>query len=79
MLHLQNYGTLKDTQGALRHASITTTGNVYAGARGERDAGGQLSRHSCTGWLDARVQGLGLRDRNIRKRARGSAWSGTIR
>jgi hypothetical protein len=27
--HLQGHGTLKDTQGALRHASITTTGNVY--------------------------------------------------
>jgi integrase len=25
----QNHGTLKDAQGALRHASITTTGNVY--------------------------------------------------
>ena len=24
---MQNHGTLKDTQGALRHASITTTGN----------------------------------------------------
>jgi len=27
--HLSGHGTLKDTQGALRHASITTTGNVY--------------------------------------------------
>jgi integrase len=27
--HLSAHGTLKDTQGALRHASITTTGNVY--------------------------------------------------
>jgi hypothetical protein len=27
--NLQGHGTLKDTQGALRHASITTTGNVY--------------------------------------------------
>jgi hypothetical protein len=26
--HMQDHGTLKDTQGALRHASITTTGNV---------------------------------------------------
>ena len=26
---LQHHGTLKDAQGALRHASITTTGNVY--------------------------------------------------
>lgn len=26
---MQHHGTLKDTQGALRHASITTTGNVY--------------------------------------------------
>jgi integrase len=26
---LQNHGTLKDVQDALRHASITTTGNVY--------------------------------------------------
>jgi integrase len=27
--HLSSHGTLKDAQGALRHASITTTGNVY--------------------------------------------------
>jgi hypothetical protein len=26
---MQHHGTLKDTQGALRHASISTTGNVY--------------------------------------------------
>jgi integrase len=26
---LQHHGTLKDAQGALRHASIATTGNVY--------------------------------------------------
>ena len=26
---MQHHGTLKDTQGALRHASINTTGNVY--------------------------------------------------
>jgi integrase len=30
---LQNHGTLKDAQGALRHASISTTGNVYIHAR----------------------------------------------
>ena len=27
--HLSRHGPLKDTQGALRHASITTTGNAY--------------------------------------------------
>ena len=27
--HLQRHGTLKDAQGALRHASIQTTGDVY--------------------------------------------------
>ncbi len=27
--HLQHHGTLKDAQGALRHASIKTTGDVY--------------------------------------------------
>jgi integrase len=27
--HLQHHGTLKDAQGALRHASIQTTGDVY--------------------------------------------------
>jgi integrase len=26
---LQKHGTLKDVQGALRHASIQTTGDVY--------------------------------------------------
>ncbi len=45
--HLSVHGTLKDTQGALRHASITTTGNVVgAGRRRERDAGGQLARNN---------------------------------
>jgi hypothetical protein len=27
--HLSSHATLKDTQGELRHVSITTTGNVY--------------------------------------------------
>jgi integrase len=27
--HLSSHGTLKDTQDALRHASVTATGNVY--------------------------------------------------
>ena len=27
--NLQHHGTLKDAQGALRHASIKTTGDVY--------------------------------------------------
>ncbi len=33
---LQKHGTLKDAQGALRHASITTTGNVYVQVIDER-------------------------------------------
>ena len=42
--HLSGHGTLKDTQGALRHASITTTGNVYVQIVEESDASGELSR-----------------------------------
>lgn len=55
---MQQHGTLKDTQGMLRHASIKTTGDVYvqtieqrprrcelahlSGARRLEDAGGKF-------------------------------------
>jgi integrase len=65
--HLQNHGTLKDTQGALRHASITTTGNVYVQVV-EESVMRAVNSHATSvldGWTPA-VEGLGLRGRNIR-------------
>jgi integrase len=65
--HLQDHGTLKDTQGALRHASITTTGNVYVQVV-EESVMRAVNSHA-TAVLDGRtpaVEGLGLQGRNIR-------------
>ena len=42
---------------------------VRAGGRGKCDAGGQLSRHGCTGWMGASGGGLGLKGRNVKNRA----------
>ena len=41
---MQHHGTLKDTQGALRHASIKTTGDVYVQVRDESVARAVSSR-----------------------------------
>ena len=64
---MQNHGTLKDTQGALRHASITTTGNVYVQALDANVARAVNSRATAVldGWSPA--ENLGLKGRNIRK------------
>jgi hypothetical protein len=65
--HLQDHGTLKDTQGALRHASITTTGNVYVQVV-EESVMRAVNSHATAvldGWIPA-VEGLGLKGRNIR-------------
>jgi hypothetical protein len=65
--HLQEHGTLKDTQGALRHASITTTGNVYVQVV-EESVMRAVNSHATAvldGWTPA-VEGFGLKGRNIR-------------
>ena len=64
---MQNHGTLKDTQGALRHASITTTGNVYVQTLDANVARAVNSRATAVleGWSPA--EKLRLKGRNIRK------------
>ena len=59
--------TLKDTQSALRHASITTTGNVYVQTLDANVARAVNSRATAAldGWSPA--EKLGLKGRNIRK------------
>ena len=55
---LQNHGTLKDAQGALRHASITTTGNVYVQPIDENVFRAVNSRANAVveGWIPALEQ-----------------------
>ena len=64
---MQHHGTLKDTQGALRHASITTTGDVYVQTVDESVARAVGSRTAALldGWT-APVERLGLKGRNLR-------------
>jgi integrase len=65
--HLQDHGTLKDTQGALRHASITTTGNVYVQVV-EESVMLAVNSHATAvldGWTPP-VEGFGLKGGNIR-------------
>ena len=45
---------------------------VRAGGRGERDAGRQLSRHGCTGWLDSGGRGSRAEGTQYQKRADGN-------
>jgi integrase len=66
--HLSGHGTLKDTQGALRHASITTTGNVYVQVV-EENVMRAVNSHATTvleGWSPA-VGAMGLTGRNVRR------------
>ena len=66
--HLSGHGTLKDTQGALRHASITTTGNVYVQVV-EENVMRAVNSHATTvleGWTP-RVEGMSLTGRNIKR------------
>jgi len=63
--NLQQHGTLKDAQGVLRHASITTTGNVYVQIIEESV---MRAVNSCAaavldGWTPS-VDSLGLKGRN---------------
>ncbi len=66
--HLSGHGTLKDTQGALRHASITTTGNVYVQVV-EENVMRAVNSHATTvleGWTPA-VESMRLTGRNIKR------------
>jgi hypothetical protein len=66
--HLSGHGTLKDTQGALRHASIKTTGNVYVQVV-EENVMRAINSHATTvldGWTPA-VEDMGLTGRNIKR------------
>jgi integrase len=66
--HLSDHGTLKDTQGALRHASITTTGNVYVQVV-EENVMRAVNSHATTvleGWTPE-VKSMGLTGRNIKR------------
>ena len=66
--HLSSHGTLKDAQGALRHASITTTGNVYVQIV-EENVMRAVNSHATTvleGWTP-RVEGMGMTGRNIKR------------
>jgi hypothetical protein len=68
--HLSRHGTLKDTQAALRHASITTTGNVYVQV-GEENVMRAVNSHASTvleGWTPA-VESMGLKGRNVKRLA----------
>jgi integrase len=66
--HLSSHGTLKDTQGALRHASITTTGNVYVQVV-EENVMRAINSHATTvldGWTPA-VETMGSTGRNVKR------------
>ena len=67
---MQHHGTLKDTQGILRHASIRTTGDIYVQSI---DASVQQAVNSRTTAVlegfTAPVQEMGLQGRNIRRPA----------
>ena len=66
--HLSDHGTLKDTQGALRHASITTTGNVYVQVV-EENVMRAVNSHATTvleGWKP-QVKSMGLTGHNIKR------------
>ncbi len=64
---MQHHGTLKDTQGALRHASIKTTGDVYVQVLDESVARAVSSRTAAVlGYWTAPAEKLGLKGRNIK-------------
>ena len=66
--HLSGHGTLKDTQGALRHASITTTGNVYVQVV-EDNVMRAVNSHASTvleGWRPE-VESMGVTGRNVKR------------
>jgi integrase len=64
---MQKHGTLKDTQGILRHASITTTGDVYVQTIEHSVLKAVNSRTAAVleGWT-APVETMGVAGRNLR-------------
>ena len=64
---MQKHGTLKDTQGILRHASITTTGDVYVQTIEQSVLQAVNSRTAAVleGWT-APVETMGVAGRNLR-------------
>jgi hypothetical protein len=76
--HLQKHGPLKDTQGVLRHASITATGNVNVYVQVvEESVMRAVNSHAAAvldGWTPA-PEGLGLKGRNIKRVHSGSESS----
>jgi integrase len=64
---MQKHGTLKDTQGILRHASITTTGDVYVQTIEQSVLQAVNSRTAAVleGWT-APVESMGVAGRNLR-------------
>jgi integrase len=64
---MQKHGSLKDTQGILRHASIRTTGDVYVQTieRSVLEAVNSRTAAVLDGW-QAPVAELGLQGRNLR-------------
>src|SRR5258708_32698468 len=74
--HMQDHGTLKDTQGALRHASVTTTGNVYVQVV-EENVMRAVNSHATAvldGWTPADVR-RGRMGREITRLVTGEASS----
>ena len=64
---MQQHGTLKDTQGMLRHASIKTTGDVYVQTIEESVLAAVNSRTSAVlGDWRMPEQSLGLKGRNLK-------------
>lgn len=78
--HLQEHGTLKDTQGVLRHASITTTGNVYVQVV-EESVMRAVNSHAesvLDGWPSV-PERLGLKGRNLKRMHSGREGPEVIR
>jgi hypothetical protein len=64
---MQQHGTLKDTQGMLRHASIKTTGDVYVQTIEQSVLAAVNSRTSAVlGDWKMPEKNLGLKGRNLK-------------
>ena len=65
---MQQHGTLKDTQGMLRHASIKTTGDVYVQTIEQSVLAAVNSRTSAVlGDWKMPEESLGLKGRNLKR------------
>jgi hypothetical protein len=64
---MQQHGTLKDTQGMLRHASIKTTGDVYVQTI-EQSVLAAVNSHTSTVLGDRKMpeKSFGLKGRNLK-------------